>query len=73
MRITLEAGEELGSHSTPGKVFIVCCEGRGTVSLPERDVPLQKGDVLDLDPGVPHSVKAEDGLTLYLTVLGGGE
>ena len=71
VRITLEAGEDMGSHSTPGKVFIACCEGRGTVSLPDRHISLREGDVLEVDPGIPHSVKAEDRLVLYLTVFAG--
>ncbi len=69
IRITLEAEEELKSHSTPGKVFIVCCDGKGEVSLHGQRVPLKRGDVLEIGPGVPHGVKAEDRLTLYLTVF----
>jgi len=69
VRITLEAGEELGSHSAPGRVFIVCCKGEGVINLPDGEVQLSEGKVIDLEPGIPHSVKASKDLTLYLTLF----
>ena len=39
------------------------------INLPEGEVHLSEGEVIDLEPGIPHSVKASKNLTLYLTLF----
>lgn len=69
VRITMEAGERMESHTAPGRVFISCCKGRCLITLPEMEINVSEGDVVDLAPGVPHSVEAKEYTVLYLTLF----
>ena len=68
MRLVLAAGEGLPQHSVPGVVTIQCLEGEALVSTPQRDCRLHGGQLMVLDGGEPHAVRAVSDASLLVTV-----
>jgi quercetin dioxygenase-like cupin family protein len=70
---SFEAGGHFDEHSAQGLVTIHVLEGRIKVAADGADHDLAAGDVLILDPGVPHDVRAGSMAAMLLTVhLGQG-
>lgn len=63
-----EDGGHLDEHSTPGLVTIHVLEGRLEVGTEQRRYDLPAGEVLILDPHVPHDVRALGRSAMLLTV-----
>jgi quercetin dioxygenase-like cupin family protein len=62
------AGGELREHSAPGLVTIHVLEGRLEVHADGEDHSLPGGNMLVLNPGVPHDVRAPETSAMLLTV-----
>jgi quercetin dioxygenase-like cupin family protein len=65
---SFEAGGQLDQHSAHGLVTIHVLEGTLSVRADEEDHDLVAGDVLVLDPDVPHDVRASSEAAMLLTV-----
>ena len=63
-----EPDGHLDRHTAPGLVLIQVLEGRFVLHAEETDHDMTSGDVLILDPGVPHSVRAVEAGAMLLTV-----
>jgi quercetin dioxygenase-like cupin family protein len=64
-----EAGGHLQKHSAAGLVTIHVLDGELSVEADKVDHALTAGDVLILDPDVPHDVRADkNGGAMLLTV-----
>jgi AraC-like ligand binding domain len=48
-------GDRYGWHAHPYHKVLICAEGSITFHLRDRDVDLQAGDRMDLEPGVEHA------------------
>ena len=68
-----EAGGELTDHSAHGLVTIHVLEGRLMVQADGHDHELGVGQVLILNPDVPHDVRAPEAGAMLLTVHMEGE
>jgi quercetin dioxygenase-like cupin family protein len=71
LRIVLfafDAGGRLPEHAAPGPVTLQALRGAFRVRTPSGAHRLDTGDLLALDPGVPHDVAAEAEGDLLLTV-----
>jgi quercetin dioxygenase-like cupin family protein len=64
-----DAGTELHEHTAKQPVLLQALEGALTVRLAGETVVLRPGDLLHIEPGVPHSVEAAERARLQLTVL----
>ena len=70
---SFEEGGGLQEHSAAGLVTIHALEGSLRVEADGTDHELGPGDVLVLDPGVPHDVRSQARSAMLLTVhLGQG-
>ena len=69
-----QAGATLPNHLVEGAVTLQVLEGRLEVSTPEHEFYIDGGQILALDPGVPHDVKARRESKMMMTVFlaGGG-
>lgn len=68
-----EPGGEMPGHSAPGLVTIHVLEGRLNVRAAGQDHALNAGNVLILNPGVPHDVRSPEVSAMLLTIhLEGG-
>ncbi len=65
---TFDAGGYLPQHSAGGLVTIHAHEGHLEVSAGGEDFRLSAGQVLVLDPHVPHDVRATEPSVMLLTV-----
>lgn len=71
---SFEEGGHLDRHSAHGLVTIHVLEGRLSVAADGSDHALVAGDVLVLDPDVPHDVRARGRAAMLLTVhMGQGD
>jgi quercetin dioxygenase-like cupin family protein len=64
-----EPGMTLPDHVAHQPVLLQALEGSVTVHLSEGAVALAPGDLLHIEPNVPHSVEAAERAKLQLTVL----
>lgn len=65
---SFEEGGRLKEHSAPGLVTIHVLEGHLDVEADGREHELSGGDVLILDPDVPHGLRARERSAMLLTV-----
>jgi len=63
-----DAGGALANHSAHGLVTIHVLEGRLMVQADEQDQELNAGEILILNPDVPHDVRASQASAMLLTV-----
>ncbi len=69
MRLVLPAGLGLPEHSVRGAITVQCLEGEAVVTTPSRTCRLGTGQLVMLDGGEPHAVKAVSDSTLLVTIL----
>lgn len=65
---SFEAGGVLKRHAADGLVTIQVLEGRLVLEVEGRDHDLGAGEVLILNPNVPHAVRAVEAGAMLLTV-----
>ena len=63
-----EAGAALEEHQAPGLVTIHALKGELHVSVPNVSHILRAGQLVTIDPGIPHSVTAAEPAEMLLTV-----
>jgi quercetin dioxygenase-like cupin family protein len=64
-----EPGTELREHTAYQPALLQAIEGSLTVRVGEQSFTLTPGDLLHLEPHVPHSVTAVERAKLQLTIL----
>lgn len=69
MRLVLPAGQALPEHSVPGAITVQCLEGETVLTMPTRTCTLSTGQLVVLDGGEPHALKATTDSTLLVTLL----
>jgi quercetin dioxygenase-like cupin family protein len=68
IRVVLKAGKTMAPHSVPGTVTIQCIEGHVQVAH-ERVSELRPQQVLLIDGGRTHSLRALEDSSLLLTIV----
>jgi len=63
-----DVGGELANHSAHGLVTIHVLEGLLVVQANEQDHELRAGEILILNPDIPHNVRASQASAILLTV-----
>ena len=66
--IGLHKNGELKTHTAPGYISVQVIEGLIQFATEEKTVDLQKGQMISLQPQLPHSVKAKDESFFLLTL-----
>jgi quercetin dioxygenase-like cupin family protein len=64
-----DAGAGLREHVAQQPVLLQALEGMLTIEFGNEVVKLRPGDLLHIEPGVPHSVEAAERAKLQLMVL----
>lgn len=69
--VTFKAGQELPTHRNASRILIQVHDGAGTVVVDEEPpVELNPGDLLQIAPNAPHSVRAgEAGLEIEVHLV----
>ncbi len=66
--IVMRAGNRWEEHKTDSRISIQPIEGSVRFILPDRTVELRKGELLVLEPGIPHGVEAVEEAAVLLTL-----
>lgn len=66
--IHLRAAGRMEKHKASGPISVQPLEGRVRLVLPDRTAVLGVGDLLVLEPGVPHDVEAIEDSAFLLTI-----
>ena len=61
-------GASLPTHKAPGPITVQVLDGHIEFTAGTQTTPVRKGEVLALDSGVPHSVKALSNSAILITV-----
>ncbi|MET0267869.1 MAG: cupin domain-containing protein [Duganella sp.] len=70
IRMVLPAGKEMPEHHVRGEITFQCLAGEIAFITGERSVTLQAGELLFLEGGAPHAVRAlTDAVALVTIVL----
>jgi quercetin dioxygenase-like cupin family protein len=67
----VDAGGSLEEHSVDGPFSVQCLLGKATVTMGRTKKELATGDLLVVDAGVPHDVKATEASILLITITAG--
>lgn len=69
LHLVLPAGHGLPDHSVPGAITVQCLEGETVLTTPSRTCNLGAGQLVALDGGERHALKATTDSTLLVTIL----
>jgi quercetin dioxygenase-like cupin family protein len=70
--LALDEGGEMTGQEADGPFTIQCLLGRVSVSVQGRDQRLTTGDLLVVNAGVPHDIRADEASVLLVTVAAAG-
>jgi len=66
--IVMREGDHIQEHDASGAVSIFVTRGKVQLALPEETVTLSAGEVLVLERGTPHDVRALEDSSFLLTI-----
>ncbi len=69
MRLVLRAGQGLPEHSVAGAITVQCIEGEAVLTTPSRSCHLGAEQLVVLEGGEPHAVRAVTAASLLVTIL----
>jgi quercetin dioxygenase-like cupin family protein len=68
IRLILPAGQDTSEHYAPGEVIIHCLEGRVGLTAHGETRELAAGELVHIESGEPHSLKAIQDAAVLLTI-----
>ena len=66
--VAMRSGSQWSDHKTPARISVQVLRGQIRFTTPDNAFELAAGDLLTLDPGVVHSVKAAADSAFLLTL-----
>lgn len=66
VRLQVNAGETVPEHSANAHVVIVPIKGEGTFTINQVPQPILTGEIIEMEPNMPHSVEAKTDLELMV-------
>ena len=66
--MALKAGGRMEDHRASGPISVQGIEGRFRLRLPSGDMELTAGELVSLEPGIPHEVFAVEDAAFLLTI-----
>ncbi|NME72638.1 cupin domain-containing protein [Flammeovirga aprica] len=68
IRIAMAKGTVMKEHKTSFPIVVEMVEGNVDFGVENKNLALQKGDILALDGNVPHDLKATENSVIRLTL-----
>ncbi len=68
IRIAMQQGTEMKKHKTSFPIVVEIVDGEIDFGVEEKTLNLKKGDLIALDGGVPHDLKATEDSIVRLTL-----
>lgn len=69
LRLVIPAGETIDRHQVPGAITVQCLEGRVIFKAGDVDRDLSAGEMLFLEGGTPHALRAVGDSSVLVTIL----
>ncbi len=69
IRLVLPAGRQIATHQVAGELTLQCLEGRVALVTNQGESELSAGQMIYLDGGAPHALRAIDDASLLITIL----
>lgn len=69
--MAMEGGDLLREHSTDGVIMVQVLRGHTTLTVGKETFGLRSGELVMLQPGVRHDLRAEEQSVVLLTIGGG--
>jgi quercetin dioxygenase-like cupin family protein len=69
IRMILPAGKEIPEHQAKGEIIVHCLEGLIHFNTSEEEVKLGGGQLLHLNAGEPHALRAVEDSSVLLTIV----
>jgi len=63
-----DKGEEISAHRSGGDAMVFALDGKGKITIDEKEYIINKGEVIIMPAGIPHAVYAEEKFKMLLTV-----
>jgi len=68
IRIAMQEGTEMKEHKTPFPIVVEMIEGKVDFGVNNEVLHLKKGNLIALEPSVPHDLKAIENSVIRLTL-----
>ena len=62
-------GEEISSHESGGDAFVTCLDGKGKITIDEKEYFLCSGESIIMPAKHPHAVYGEENFKMLLVVV----
>lgn len=62
-------GEAISSHVSDGDTVITVLEGKGKITIGEKDHIVSAGETILMPANIPHAVEAAEDLKMFLLVI----
>ena len=69
IRIAMKNGQLMKEHQTPFPIAVEIFEGAISFTVRQETYLLQKGDIISLEGGVPHSLFAKEDRIVVFNIL----
>ncbi|HVT28009.1 MAG TPA: cupin domain-containing protein [Lacipirellulaceae bacterium] len=69
LRLIVPAGSSIEQHQVPGEITVQCLEGHLIFDADGTDREMSAGDMLFLQCGAPHAMRAIEDSSLLVTIL----
>ena len=64
-----DKNEEISSHKSGGDAFVTCLDGKGRITIDDKEYILTPGECIIMPAGHPHAVYALERYKMLLTVI----
>jgi quercetin dioxygenase-like cupin family protein len=69
LRLVVPAGTSIDRHQVPGEITVQCLEGQVIIDSGGADRELMAGNMLYLEGGTPHALRAVEDSSVLVTIL----
>ncbi len=66
---SFDKGEEISAHKSKGDAFVTCLDGKGKITIDDKEYFLTEGQSIVMLAGHPHAVYGEEQFKMLLVVV----
>lgn len=66
---SFDKGEEISAHKSKGDAFVTCLDGKGKITIDDKEYFLTEGQSIVMPAGHPHAVYGEMQFKMLLVVV----
>ena len=66
---SFDKGEEISAHKSKGDAFVTCLDGKGKITIDDKEYFLTEGQSIVMLAGHPHAVYGEEHFKMLLVVV----